>query len=344
MKENIIVEKDLQIFLGVFPFTNEIKGSTFLVTGATGLIGSMFIKCLLRLNEVKNAGVTIIAIARDSKKALRIFGDSEVCWIYQDMQDSLCLKDYAIDYIVHCASSTSSRFYVEHPVETINTAYLGTNSLLYYATERDVKGMVYLSSLESYGTVLEDHEMREEDTGIIIPTDVRSSYSLGKRAVECLCHCYAKEYGVHVRMARLTQTFGAGVSLEDSRVFAQFAKSIIKGENIIMHTKGESAKPYCYTIDAIMGIFYLLLKGQDGEAYNIANSSTYISIHDMAIFLANTFGSSTKVVVEEKDNMGYAPITKLRLNTEKLESLGWKPIYNLRDMYHHLIDYYKTSI
>lgn len=251
---------------------------------------------------------------------------------------------YTVDYIVHCANSTSSKFYVEKPVENINTAYIGTNNILRFAKDNQVKSVVYLSSLESYGTIYNDQEINEDIMGYLTPTDVRSSYSLGKRATECLCHCYAKEYGVPVKIARLTQTFGAGVSLEDNRVFAQFAKSIILGEDIVLHTKGESSKPYCYTIDAINALLYLLLEGKDGEAYNVANSDTYISIFCMAQFLVENYNPRCKTVIELNDNMGYAPVTHLNLNTDKLKSLGWKPHYGLKEMYSQLINYYKSVL
>lgn len=343
MKENITVEEDLQFFVDHNPFEEELKGKTFLITGSTGLIGSIFIKCMLALNTKKNARINIIALARNPQKVKSVFGNVSVKWIYQDIADPLSFFNERVDYIVHCANSTSSKFYVEHPVENINAAYIGTNNILEYARTHLVKSVVYLSSLESYGTIHNDVEITEDMGGFISPTDVRSSYSLGKRAVECLCHCYAKEYGVPVKIARLTQTFGAGISLDDSRVFAQFAKSIIQGEDIELHTNGVSAKPYCYIIDAVCAILYLLFKGVDGEAYNVANADTYISIYDMAQFLIDNFNPTCNLVVDIKDNMGYAPVTRLNLNTDKLKALGWKPHYDLKNMYINLIKYYKTK-
>lgn len=344
MKENPIVRKDLEFIADHAPFLDELRGKIFLVTGATGLIGSTLVKCMLTLNEKWSAGIQIIGMARNPQKVANLFDDAPITWIYQDMKDALQLPDIRIDYIIHCANSTSSKFYVGCPVENINTAYLGTNNLLEYARGHQVRSMVFLSSLESYGTIHGDREVTEDVMGYITPTDVRSSYSLGKRAVECLCHCYAKEYNVPVKMARLTQTFGAGVSLEDTRVFAQFAKSVIRGEDIVIHTKGESAKPYCYTIDAVCAILYLLFRGTDGEAYNVANSDSYISIRDMAQMLVDTFNPLCKVVIEMKEDMGYAPVTQLNLNTDKLEALGWEPYYSLKDMFSTLIDYYRTKL
>lgn len=344
MIENAIVQKDLDIFVEIVPFLDDIKRKTFLITGATGLIGSTMIKCLLELNKKKSAKIKIIALARNEKKAKQMFDDNAVKWYFQDTTLPVNLSCDKIDYVVHCANSTSSRFYVDNPVENINTAYIGTNNLLSFCRGKLIKGFVYLSSLECYGTIGSDKPISEDEMGYITPTDVRSSYSLGKRAAECLCHCFAKEYGVPVRMARLTQTFSAGVSMEDNRVFAQFAKSIVKGSDIVLHTLGESAKPYCYTIDAVTAILYLLIKGEDGEAYNVANSSTYISIRDMAQFLIDNFNNECKLIIELNDDMGYAPVTKLNLSTEKLQALGWSPTYSFRDMYTQLIDFYKTIL
>ena len=341
---NTIVKKDLDFFVGHVPFVEELRNRSILVTGATGLIGSTFIKCLLAMNKTFNTNIRIIAIARNGEKAKSLFDDNSIVWLYQDIIQPIIGVGYIVDFIIHCANSTSSKFYVEHPVENINTAYLGTNNILKFAKDNQVGSVVYLSSLESYGTIDDDKEITENIMGYLSPTDVRSSYSLGKRATECLCHCYAKEYGVHVKMARLTQTFGAGVSLDDNRVFAQFAKSIINGDDIILHTKGESSKPYCYTIDAVLALLFILLKGKDGEAYNVANRGTYISIFDMAQFLVDNFNKDCRVVVELNDNMGYAPVTHLNLNTDKLLSLGWMPYYSLKDMYSQLIKYYKSIL
>ena len=107
----------------------------------------------------------------------------------------------------------------------------------------------------------------------------------------------------------------------------------------MLHTTGELARPYCYTIDAISAILFILLKGNPGEAYNVANEDTYISAKDMAEFVRVNFNPSITVRVELNDNMGYAPVTKLKLSTSKLRSLGWKPKYNLSCIFSRLIEY-----
>ena len=242
-----------------------------------------------------------------------------------------------IDFVIHLASPTASKFFVEHPVETLRTSIEGTTVVLDYAKTAKIESMVFASSLEVYGTNVDDKSIDESFQGYVNPLDVRSSYNMGKRAAECLCHSYAKEYQVPVKIARLTQTTGAGIAKDDNRIIAQFARLAAEGKDIILHTTGEAARPYCYTTDAVSAILYILLRGENGEAYNVANEQTYISARGMAEYLKNSFNSNINVRVELNDNMGYAPATKLQLDPQKLKSLGWTPQYQLYDILGNLI-------
>lgn len=337
---NQILKEDINNFVFSFELSEFLNGSKILVTGATGLIGSTLVRCLLALNK----GIQITCPIRNLKKAKAIYGDDvqSIRFIECDLVEylnSLTEKD-DFKYIVHCASPTVGRYMTEHPVETYMLAIDSTRAILEYARKKQTD-IVYVSSLEYYGQNFDDTLITEDMQGYVNITDPRSSYPLGKRAAEYLCVAYAKQFDVNAKVARLTQTFGAGVSVDDNRVFAQFARSVIEGTNILMHTKGESAKPYCYTTDCISAILYILIRGEKGEAYNVANEETYISIKDMADFLCAHFNPQLKVVVEEHPEMGYAPVTKLNLSAEKLKSLGWSPRYGLYDMFDRLIKSFK---
>lgn len=337
---NQILKEDINNFVFSFELSEFLNGSKILVTGATGLIGSTLVRCLLALNK----GIQITCPIRNLKKAKAIYGDDvqSIRFIECDLVEylnSLTEKD-DFKYIVHCASPTVGRYMTEHPVETYMLAIDSTRAILEYARKKQTD-IVYVSSLEYYGQNFDDTLITEDMQGYVNNTDPRSSYPLGKRAAEYLCVAYAKQFDVNAKVARLTQTFGAGVSVDDNRVFAQFARSVIEGTNIVMHTKGESAKPYCYTTDCVSAILYILIQGEKGEAYNVANEETYISIKDMADFLCAHFNPQLKVVVEEHPEMGYAPVTKLNLSTEKLKSLGWSPRYGLYDMFDRLIKSFK---
>ncbi len=324
---------------------HQLRGSSVLVTGATGLVGSMLVKALACCNRVHNLGMTILPMVRNEKKAQAVFGDmidrADISLVKADILSPITV-DGDVDYIIHGASVTTSKTFVTEPVETIRVAIDGTENLLKLAREKRVKSMVYISSMEAFGITNPSLEsVKEEDLGYIDVMNVRSSYSEGKRICELLCAAYAHEYHVPVRVARLAQTFGAGVSKEEGRVFAQFAKSAMVGEDIVLHTKGESTGNYCYTADAVAGLITILLKGDTGEVYTVANPATTIQIKDMAKMVADTLSNGkTKVVFdipEDALTYGYAPDVAMHLNSDKLQGLGWKPRYNLPQMYERLV-------
>ncbi len=326
---NSIFEEDIKNIINYFDMS-VFDGKTILVTGATGLIGKLCVKSLL------NSGYNtqVIALVRDEEKAKNIFGESKrLTYLVQDINQRINTTR-RVDYIIHAASTTSSKDFVEKPVETIYTAINGSRNILEFAKNKRLEGMVYLSSLEIYG-VNEKENIKERDYGYIDILNPRSSYSESKKMVETMCISYGTEYGIPVKIARLAQTFGAGVSISDNRVFAQFAKAIINKENIILHTKGETKRNYCYTTDTVRGIFTILTKGENNNAYNVANENSYCSISEMAHLLENEY---TKVEYKiDEVNRGYNPTVKIALNTEKLNALGWEAKVNLKEMFDRLI-------
>lgn len=338
---NPVLQEDLSLIAQSDILKDLPDRSTVFVTGATGLLGSQMVKALILCDKE----LKVVALARSMAKAEAVFGgmlDSsrlEIC--LGDVTQSLTVSG-DIHYIIHGASATSSRYFVENPVETIFTALNGTRNVLELAREKQVKKVVYLSSLEVYGAPDGSREfIAETDYGYIDPMQVRSSYSEGKRMAECICVSYAKEYGVPVVVARLSQTFGAGVSYHDGRVFAEFARCAIEGRDIILHTQGSTVRSYCYTTDAIRGIFTLLLKGEPGEAYNITNMDTVISIRDMAALVcALVPEKNIRVCIdipEDVASFGYNPEMVIRLDSRKLQSLGWQPTVGLQEMFTRLI-------
>lgn len=338
---NAVLERDIKEFAESFALSSELADASIIITGATGLIGSSLIFCLTALQK----GIKIIAPVRNLAKAKEKFSSEQLRHI-QLIECDLVKFDYDslgdVDYIVHCAAPTASKFFVDHPVETFSIIYEGTKVLLDYAARHKVKGFVYLSSLEVYGEINDDSmEADECAQGYLDPLSVRSSYPMAKRAVENFCCLYAAQYGVPVKIARLTQTTGAGIAKDDNRVIAQFARLAANGQDIVLHTSGESARPYCYTMDSISAILYILLRGNPGEAYNVANESTYISARGLAEYLQKNFNLSINVKIEINENMGYAPVSKLRLSAAKVRGLGWEPRYGLKEIFERLIDYLK---
>lgn len=339
---NNILKEDIQFFASRFALATELEGKTIAVTGSTGLLGACMVHCLLALKAQRGVNLHIVAIARNMEKAVRLFGEEreELSYYQYDFSSTEPFQPKRkVDYLFHFAAPTASKDFVEKPVETMNMVYMGMQNILNYAEQAKLESLVLASTLEVYGTITDDSPpLTEDKQGYLDPMATRSSYPLAKRAAEGLCHNYAVEKQVKVKVARLAQTFGAGVSKQDNRVFAQFARSVIHNEDIILHTTGELSRCYCYTTDAISAMLYILLKGEDGTAYNVANEATYISIRQMAELVAETFNPNhVHVVIEMQEGLGYSPTTKLRLDTQRIQSLGWTPYYNMKDMFSRLI-------
>lgn len=345
MKDNKILHEDIEDLISKSSVLQELKNVTVLVTGATGLLGGHCVFTLMALNQDYAANIRVLALVRNRDKAAAIFEpflENDLFELVVGDILSFAEMDEDLDYIIHGASATDSLFFVEHPVDTILTAVKGTERLLDLARAKQVRGMVYLSSLEVYGVTDPDAaSIGETAYGYLDPISVRSSYSESKRLAESLCAAYYHQYQVPVRIARLSQTFGPGVSYGDNRVFAQFARAIIEKQDIVLKTQGETVRNYCYTKDAVEALFYILLKGEAGQAYNVANKDTALSIRQMAELVITSSGSQDSHLVfdlaEDLEKLGYNPTVKIRLNTEKLEALGWQAQTDLESMFRRLI-------
>ena len=333
-----VLEEDLQYIANYDLPYDRLKGKTVLVTGATGLIGVSLVRALLAIGDIK-----VIALVRNAEKAKNIYGDKIGQFLklhVADVVDKIKIEE-AVDYIFHCASVTASKVMIEKPVETLLTSVEGTKNILNLAWEKRCASVVYVSSMEVYGAFDESREVGEETLGYIDPLKVRSNYPESKRLCENLCVAYCSEFGVPVKIARLAQTFGAGILPGENRVFAQFARSAIKGEDIVLHTKGLSEGNYCYTRDCVTGLLTILLKGTDAAAYNVSNPAAHTTIVEMAVLVAEKIaGGKIKVVFDiPQDNaFGYAADTKMKLNSDKLQALGWKPEVGLEEAYQRMIN------
>ncbi len=339
---NRVVEEDARWLACQYGGRDELRGKTVMVTGATGLIGACLVRTLLRLNSEHGAGLRVVCVVRDVAGASALFGppgDALQYYGHDFMTDAAGFRPaVGADYIVHLAGPTASRFFAEHPAATWLTVVGGTRAVLDYARRCGARAVVVASTLEVYGSVDDDREpLTEPMLGCTDLDEPRSSYPAAKLAAEALCRAYAWEHGVPVRVARLAQTFGAGVRADDNRVFAQFARAVVAGGDIVLHTTGQLCRCYCYTTDAVDALLLLLLRGGKGEVYNVANEDTYTSVRDMAQMVCDTFMLGKRPVTELRGDMGYSPVTRLRLSAGKLRALGWRPRYGLAEMFARLI-------
>ena len=312
------------------PFRNK----TVVVTGATGLIGSLVCKALLLANERMGLGCEVIAVVRDKAKLASVLkGYSELgklSIVECDLAEG-GLVIAAADFILHAAAVTKSKVMVERPADVALTSLRGTETMLETARATGAR-MVYISSMEMYGTLPEGSIANESALGWIDLSVPRSCYPESKRMCECLCMSYASQYCVQVCSARLAQTFGAGVLPGENRAFAQFAHAAMCNEDIVLRTRGLSEGNYVNTVDCVAGLMALLVHGEAGLSYNVANEESHGTIREVAELAIRVLGrgvSKVIVDVDETNQAGYAPDVHLRLSSARLRGLGWKPLTSL---------------
>lgn len=340
---NSIIKEDMESISRQIEH-EKLDRSRVLISGATGLIGKYLVRFLAQYCHC-----TVLAVVRNREKALALWKDlgDQVQYICSDITE-LEAADRGVDYMIHGASVTSSRSFSSEPVETIRTSVEGTRRMLEFARKNPVRGFAFLSTMEVYGAPSTEDKIHEFYGTNLDTMSARNSYPESKRLCESMCAAYYSEYGVPVRVLRLTQTFGPGVSYDDSRVFAEFARCVIECRDIVLHTKGETKRNYLYLADACTAILTVLTKGASGEAYNGANEDTYCSIKDMAELVASKCAKQRiNVKVEQEktaaEKYGYAPVLKMNLDTSKLQALGWRPRTGLEEMYRRMIQSMKED-
>ncbi|WP_199821061.1 NAD-dependent epimerase/dehydratase family protein [Selenomonas massiliensis] len=348
--ENDIFREDMEYIANAsFLPWGDLKGKTVLITGGTGLLGFNLISALSYAALYRAIPLRILALIRNEERAKGRFCEllaagAPLSFLCGDLMHIPVIGE-KVDYIIHGASPTASRYFAEHPVETIRENLTGSISLLEFARKKRIQSFLFLSSMEVYGALHRREKVEEAHESFVDTMQPRNSYPEVKRMVEALCCAYAAEYGVPAKVIRLTQTFGAGVPRNDNRVFAQLMRSALRGEDLVLKTKGGTEHSYLYTADAVTAMLSVLLCGKNGEAYNAANEDSYCSIREMAECVANLpvvlekYGSPVGVVIreDEKSASVYPPELYMNLDTKKIRQLGWQPCRDLKDMYERMI-------
>ena len=328
---NEIYQHDIESVAN-FEELNKLTGSKFLITGATGMIASVIIDILMYYNNTiidSSKGIHIIAVSRNEAKARERFAaywDSGFfTYLSQDISQSLPeLGD--VDYILHAASNTHPRAYATDPIGTITANVTGTYELLSYAAEHHCRRFLCFSSVEIYGENRKDVDKFDESyLGYIDCNTVRAGYPESKRLSESLCNAFAAQKGQDFVIGRFSRVYGPTMGQEDSKAIAQFIRRAAAGEDIVLKSEGNQLYSYTYVVDAAAAALYLLLYGKSGEAYNVADEKSEITLKELAQILADAAGS--KVIFELPDAVeraGYSTATKALLDTGKITALGWR--------------------
>ena len=324
----------------------QFKNTTIMITGATGLIGANLVNALAYTSKEKGLNIKLVLLVRNCLAAKELFDWTDVDVVSYELGTELKI-DEQVDYIVHLASPTSSKYFAKKPVNTMASNIEGYKALLDWAINRPVKKFVGLSTMEVYGFPEKGHKVTEKEQGSFETMCARNSYPIAKLACEALSNSYYIQYGVPAVILRPTQTFGPGVKYNDGRVFAQFMRCAVEKKNIILKTSGLTERPYLYTADAVSAILVALLKAKPGQAYTIANPDTYCSIKDMAQMVADKIAHGEIRVVfdiaEDINRFGFADTLFMDLDVRKITNLGWMPTVGLVDMYKRMISALKAT-
>jgi len=315
----------------------KFQNKSILVSGASGLIASCLIDVIMKKNlESGNSlNCKVYALGRNLNKAELRFEPYMQCdlfkFIIHDVNETFDLNIPNVDFIFHMASNTHPVAYATDPIGTVKTNIIGTNNMLEFATKCNAERFVFASSNEIYGENRGDAEFFDESyCGYINCNTTRAGYPESKRCGEALCQAYRSQKGLDIVIPRFTRSYGPTMQMSDTKAISQFIKKGIAGENIILKSKGTQYYSYTYVSDAVSGLLTIVLKGENGEAYNISDQSGDIMLKDLAAIIAQI--CRTDVVFELPDDIeksGYSTATKARLNGYKLKQLGWQMKYDI---------------
>lgn len=307
----------------------KLCGKSVMITGATGLIGSFLVDMLLEYNK-NGANIDVYALGRSKDRLAARFSGAEtdrLHFVEHDVNTAPAF-DFSVDYIIHAASNAYPAVFAKDPVGTILSNVFGTEYLLDYAAKHGTQRFLFVSSGEVYGQGNPEITAFPEDfSGYVDPTEVRSCYPVSKRAAETLCVSYKKQFGLDTVIVRPCHVYGPNTTKTDNRASVQFVSSAIAGNDIVLQSRGTQMRSYCYVADAASALFTVLLCGNGGEAYNIANPNARVTIAGLAEAVAAVTGRKVLFAEDSAPKDQQTPITYAVLDSAKLSSLGWQGLY-----------------
>ena len=342
---NKIIDEDTEQIINDNQELLKLDNCTFLITGASGMVGSYFMYTLVKLNEDYGKNIKIIPLVRNIEKInSELLSKDYIQPVIQDVRYPINYDD-PIDYIVHAASPASPKIMKDYPLDTNFANTLGTANTIDLAIKSNCKGYLYISSREIYGQPADDQKYFYEDgpLGQVDPLVPRNGYAEGKKAAENMCASAKEQFGLNTKIVRLAHTYGPGMSIDDGRVQADFLRNIVRCENIVLKSDGSSVRSYTYISDAISAMFKVLLSSKD-LVYNIANEEDETTVRELAETLVGIYPERhLKLVFDIDDkniNKGTASFTLGILNTDKIrKELNWKPKYSIHDGFYRTLQY-----
>lgn len=314
-----------------------LQNASIIITGASGLIGSCFVDIIMKRN-FSGLNCKVYALGRNESRAKERFS---YCWDNEffnffSHDINLPLPDNhisSIDYVLHLASNTHPVVYATDPIGTITTNIIGTKNILDFAYKTNAKRTVFASSVEIYGENCGNVDRFDEKyCGYIDSNTMRAGYPESKRCGESLCQAYIRQKNMDIVIPRLTRTYGPTLLMDDSKAISQFIRKGVYDEDIVLKSKGTQYYTYTYVTDVVSALLHILFFGKCGEAYNVSDINSEITLKDLATIIANYIDK--KVIFEvpnEVEREGFSKATKALMESRKLNGLGWNAKFDIKN-------------
>ncbi len=307
-----------------------------LITGGAGFIGSHL--CDRFLAEGHDVIAMDNLITGRVANIEHLAGNEHFRFIKQDVTEYLYI-DGPLDAVLHFASPASPKSYLDYPIQTLKVGALGTHKALGLARTKGARFLL-ASTSEVYGDPLV-HPQREEYWGNVNPVGPRGVYDEAKRFAEAMTMAYHRVHGLDTRIARIFNTHGPRMALDDGRVVPNFVGQALRGEPLTVHGDGSQTRSFCYIDDLVEGIYRLLMAEDLHEPINLGNPEE-ISILEFALKINEITGNTAGIVYQPRpvdDPSRRCPdITKAR------ELLGWEPKVGLEEGLRRTIEWFKQRM
>ena len=307
-----------------------------LITGGAGFLGSNLCDFFIALghevicmdNLIKKENIENIA---------HLMGHERFKFIKYDVTEYLHV-DGRLDNILHFASLASPKDYLDYPIQTLKVGSLGTHKALGLAKEKAARFLL-ASTSEVYGDPMV-HPQPESYPGNVDPVVPRGVYDEAKRFAEAITMAYHRIHGLQARIARIFNTYGPRMRLDDGRALPNFMVQALRGEDITVYGNGTQTRSFCYVDDLIEGIKKLLDSDEVGPV-NLGNPEE-VTILDFAKEIINLTGSKSRVnfypLPQNDPKVRQPDITKART------ILGWEPKVSRQDGLRRTLQYFKKKL
>lgn len=313
----------------------KLNNKSILIVGASGLIGTCLVDALVYRNAHFDAQMKIYTLGRSYEKAKSRFGEylenGEITFIQQDINQPLTTEQH-FDFYIHGASNTHPVAYASDPVGTITTNIFGMYNILEHAVAHQAERVLLISTVEVYGDRTSPEPFSENELGYIDCNTSRAGYPESKRVSEALCQSYKAKYNIDFVIGRLCRSYGPTMSTDDSKALAQFIRNAVHNEDVVLKSEGLQNYSYCYMADAVVALLTILLKGETGEAYNVADPKSDVLLKEIAAVIAAQ--NDRKVVFQlpdQTEKKGFSVVANGLLDASKLRQLGFQAHYDIEE-------------